>query len=44
MNPDNNANAINQYKQSQEYIKAKNVEIRRKNRDIRMRNFLRKHK
>lgn len=41
MNPNDKRNAATFVKQSQDFIKAKNKRIRRMNRDIRMRNFLR---
>ena len=44
MNPSQNANALNSIRGSQEYIKAKNVEIKKHNRNVHMRNFLRSKK
>ena len=44
MNPSQNANALNNLKNSQAYIKAKNVEIKKHNRNVHFRNFIRKQK
>lgn len=44
MNPSIQANALNMMKGSKEYIKARNNEIKKHNRDVYMRNFIRKQK